>query len=241
MRLSELPVLRIFARWFHSASYAIDGILHAARHQMHIKFHMLAAFAILLFCFVIGIDRYEFIAITMVTILVITAEMFNSSLEAIVDMKTPEKNESARIAKDIAAGAVLISVVGALIVGYLVLWPYLIRLVAEGFWVSRHEPENIAVLSFIIVMLLVILIKTYLGKGSSLRGGFPSGHAAFFFSASVSVIHLEAGRLIVGAVFLLALAVSLSRVWQKIHSLLDVLAGAALGSLVTQLLFWIFL
>ncbi|MCK4943253.1 MAG: diacylglycerol kinase, partial [Candidatus Aminicenantes bacterium] len=124
MKLRELPVLKLLFHWIDSANAAAEGIIEATRTQRHVKFHLMVAFIVLFGCFLIGVEKFEFIAIALITLLVIVAEMFNSALEVVVDLKSPERNEKARIAKDIAAGAVLITAVGALIIGYLILWPY---------------------------------------------------------------------------------------------------------------------
>lgn len=241
MNWRKFPVVRGLLRWFESSSYAIEGILHATKSQRHIKFHLLSAFIVLFACFVIGVTKFEFIAISLVTLLVIAAEMFNSAIEAVVDAKTSEYQEWAKIAKDVSAGAVLVCAVGAVIVGYLVLWPYMIRLLQEGPWISKHEPENIAVLALIMVMVIVILMKAYLGKGEALRGGFPSGHAALAFSFFVSVTQITNITAIVILFLAAALVVTASRLFMKVHSFLEVLSGAIIGGTITYALFLIFL
>lgn len=240
MKLQDIPVIRIFSRWFESANSATEGILHAARTQPHIKFHLIASFVVLFFCFMIGVNKFEFITIALITMLVIVAEMFNSALESMVDLKSPETSEKARIAKDIAAGAVLICAVGAFIVGYLILWPYLMRIISEGFWITKHTPENIAVLAVIIIMLLVIMFKAYLGKGHPLKGGFPSGHAAIVFSIWISITYMSNNRIMIYSTLVLAVVFSLCRLHRRIHTILDVVFGIAIGSFITLLLFWIF-
>ena len=241
MNWRELPFIRGVLRWSGSAGYAIEGILHATKSQRHIKFHLLSAFIVLFACFIIGVTKFEFIAISLVTLLVIAAEMFNSAIEAVVDAKTAEYNDWARIAKDVSAGAVLVCAVGAAIVGYLVLWPYVIRLLKEGPWVSKHDPENIAVLALIMVMVMVILLKAYSGKGQALRGGFPSGHAALSFSVFVSVTQITDISIIIVLFFVAAAAVTISRFFMKVHTFLEVSSGVVIGSAITYLLFFIFL
>jgi diacylglycerol kinase (ATP) len=240
MKIRDIPVIRIFVRWIDSANFAVEGILQAARTQRHFKFHLMVAFFVLFGCFMLGVEKHEFIAITLVTFLVIAAELLNSALETIVDLKVGENNDTARIAKDMAAGAVLVCATGALVVGYLILWPYFIRIIREGFWIAKHYPENIAVLAVIVVMLLVIMAKAYFGKGHPLRGGFPSGHSAIVFSLWISVTYLSSYRPLIFGSLALAIIISLSRLQRKIHSIIDISFGALTGSLVTLLLFWIF-
>lgn len=238
--LSHWPVICIFSRWFAAANNAIEGILLAAKTQRHLKFHLLAAFSVLLSCFVIGLDKVEFAIIALITIMVIVAEMFNSALEAVVDLTTQETKTSARTAKDIAAGAVLISAIGALVIGYLILGPHLARIWLGLYHVPQHTAGNIAVLAIIMIMLIVILIKAYSGAGHPLRGGFPSGHSASAFSLWISFIHVTANFWLIGLGLLAAIFVAASRLRFKIHTFRDILFGAVLGSAITLILFTVF-
>lgn len=238
--MKNIPPFKQFIQWFEASNNAIEGILTATKYQKHIKFHLFAAFFILFFCFMIGIEKGEFISITIIILLVIISEMFNSSIEAIVDSKTEEKREWARIAKDIAAGAVLVSSIGALIVGYLILWPYILDMFTFGFQITKHQPENIAVLALTMVMLLIIGIKAYFGGGQPLRGGFPSGHSALSFSLWISIVKATHYPMVIYIGLALALLVSFHRLIRKVHSFWDILIGAILGSTLTIFLFWIF-
>jgi diacylglycerol kinase (ATP) len=240
INFSHWPVMRIFSRWFAAANNAIEGILHAAKTQRHLKFHLLAAFSVLLCCFVIGLDKYEFAVIALITILVIVAEMFNSALEAVVDLTTQEFKALARTAKDVSAGAVLISAIGALVIGYMILGPHLLK-ICQGFYrVPRHASGNIAVLALIMIMLIVILIKAYCGASHPLRGGFPSGHTASAFSLWISLMQVTASPWLIGLGLLGAISVAASRLRSKIHTFRDVFFGALLGSAITLILFKVF-
>ncbi len=239
-KISQWPFFRIFSRWFDAADNAINGILQATRTQRHLKFHLLAAFSVLLFSFAVGMDKYEFAVIALITLVVIVAEMFNSALEAAVDLAAPEFRELARTAKDVAAGAVLISAVGALVIGYLILGPHIAGIFSGKYRVPRHTAGNIAVLSVIMIMLAVILIKAHFGRGHPLRGGFPSGHTAAAFSLWVSLLHVTADPWLIGLGFLGAVLVAASRLRLRIHSGRDVFFGALLGSAVTLVLFQVF-
>jgi diacylglycerol kinase (ATP) len=240
VHLSQLPVIRILSRWFDAANNATEGILHAVRTERHLQFHLLAAFAVLLGCFVIGLDKYEFAVIALITIVVIVAELFNSAMEAVVDLTTREYKPLARTAKDVSAGAVLISAIGALVIGYLILGPHLVH-IWQGFYrVPRHTAANIAVLALIMIMLLVILIKAHGGVGHPLRGGFPSGHTASAFSLWISLVHVTVNPWLVGLGLLGAVVVAASRLRMKIHTCRDIFYGALLGAAVTLILFTVF-
>jgi diacylglycerol kinase (ATP) len=87
----------------------------------------------------------------------------------------------------------LITAFGAAVLGYIILFPYLKSFFAEGFIIARHSDEEIALMAFILVMILVIITKSHFGKGHPLQGGMPSGHSALAFSVWVSITYLTAG------------------------------------------------
>lgn len=228
-------------RWIKSANFAIEGILHGAKTERHLRYHLYAAAAVLLLSYVIGVSKQDFLVISLVTIMVLLAELLNTSIEAVTDLLSPERSEKARIAKDVAAGAVLITALGAAIVGYIILIPYLRRWFQEGFYIARHSGEEISIIALVLVLILVVITKAYMGRGSPLRGGLPSGHAALAFSIWVIVTFTTGSFISSILCFVLASAVAASRVVQKIHSIWEVILGGLMGTTVTYLLFKVFM
>ena len=228
-------------KWIKSADFAIEGILHAARTQRHLRYHFYCAAAVLLVSYIFGVSRTEFMIISLSVIAVLLSEMFNTAIEAIVDIISPNHSEKARIVKDIAAGAVLVTVFGAAVVGYIVLSPYIRDVFYKGLYIAKHSREEIAILSFIIVLILVVITKVYFGKGHPLRGGMPSGHAALAFSAWIAVTFIAANFTASLLSFILAVIIAQSRVTTKVHTWWEVFLGSLMGAVVTLLLFKIFL
>ncbi|MFN3395932.1 MAG: diacylglycerol kinase [Thermodesulfovibrionales bacterium] len=228
-------------RWIKSTNYAIEGILHSAKTERHLRYHLCAAASVLLISYIIGVSRQDFLIIALIAIMVILAELLNTSIEAVTDLLSPDKSEKARIAKDVAAGAVLITALGAAIVGYIILIPYFKRWFHEGFFIARHSGEEVSIIALILVLILVVITKAYMGKGSPLRGGLPSGHAALSFSIWVIVTFTTGSFISSILCFVLASAVAASRVVQKIHTIWEVILGGLMGAIVTYILFRIFM
>ncbi|MBS1114315.1 MAG: diacylglycerol kinase [Nitrospirae bacterium] len=227
-------------KWLKSANFAIEGILHGARTQRHVRYHFFSASFVLFLSYLLGITRIELVIISLAVILVISAEMMNSAFEAIVDLLSPEYSEKARVAKDIAAGAVLITAFGAAVLGYIILFPYLKSLFTEGFSIAKHSKEEVALIAVVLVMILVIITKSYFGKGHPLSGGMPSGHSALAFSVWVSVTYITGNFLVSLLCFILAVWIAQSRVAVKVHNPWEVILGALMGALFTFLLYFIF-
>ncbi len=224
-----------------SANYAIEGILHAARTQRHVRYHFYAAVLILLLSLILGVSRVEFIAIVIVAIVVLAVEMLNSAVEETVNILFREYDSKAKIIKDIAAGAVLITAIGASIAGYVVFFPYFQKIFHQGLTIAKHTGEDIAVISLIVVLIMVIITKTFFGRGLPLRGGMPSGHSAVAFSVWVAVSFLSGSFLPSFLILILAILIAQSRVSVGVHSPWEVILGALLGSTITFFFFKLFL
>jgi len=91
-------------RFVDSVNCAIEGIIHAARTQKHMRYHFLASLLLLLAVLFLKVSALEFTLLTISVCFVLFAELVNTSLEAIVDLISPDYHPLAKIAKDVAAG-----------------------------------------------------------------------------------------------------------------------------------------
>jgi diacylglycerol kinase (ATP) len=226
--------------WLKSADHAIEGILYGTKSQRHLQYHFLTAGLVIFASYILGLSKSEFIVVSLSVIIVIFAEMINSSIETIIDLLSPEYSEKARIAKDMAAGAVFITAFGAAIIGYIVFMPYIKSVIQTGLNIPKHAYEDIILISMILILIIVIIIKSYFGKGHPLSGGMPSGHAAIAFSIWVAVTYSTRNFIASLLCFILAVLIAQSRVLVKVHNQLEVIIGALLGSALTLLLFRLF-
>ena len=219
---------------------AVEGILHTAKTQRHLRYHLYAAASVLVVCYILGIGRTDFLIISIAVILVLLSEMMNTAVEYVVDMISPEYSEQARIAKDIGAGAVFITAFGAVVIGYIILFPYLEKVFETGLSVSKHSKEEVALISAILVLISIVVLKAYFGKGHPLRGGMPSGHAAIAFSFWIATTYVTESFNASLFSFTLAFLIAKSRIAVKAHSTLEVIVGAVIGAGITFLLFTVF-
>jgi len=230
----------LFRQWLQSANFAVEGILHAAKTQRHVRYHFFSAAAVLLLSYILGVSRIEFLIISLSVIVVLLAEMFNTAIESIVDIVSPGHSEKARIAKDISAVAVLLTAFGAVVIGYVILFPYLEDVFHRGLHVTKHSKEEIALIAFIIVLIVVVITKAYFGKGLPLRGGMPSGHAALAFSVWVAITYITENFIVSILCFVIAALIAHSRVATGAHTIWEVILGSLMGASVTFLLFRLF-
>ncbi len=117
-----------FKKQMRSFKFAWKGIMTCAGHEQNITFHLIVAILVVVAGFVFNITKAEWAAVVICIGMVITAELFNSSIERLVDMVSPQWQKIAGEVKDIAAGAVLVTAAAAAIVGIIVFLPYLLAI-----------------------------------------------------------------------------------------------------------------
>jgi len=108
-----------------SFKYAGEGIWSALRTEPNLKFHFLAALLVFLMGIYFHITRFEWITLIIMIGVVLSLELTNTAIETVVNSFTEDIHPAAKKAKDVAAGAVLISAVTAITVGILVFLPYI--------------------------------------------------------------------------------------------------------------------
>jgi diacylglycerol kinase (ATP) len=227
--------------WIQSANLAIEGIIYAVKTQRHMRYHLFAAVSVLILSLIVSVSRLEFIALALAIVIVLVAEMLNTAIEITVDMIAETYHPLAKIAKDIAAGVVLLASTGALTLAYLILYPALGRAIQRGIWrIPKAQSDVVAFVALVVVVISVIIIKALLGRGEPLRGGMPSGHAAVAFSIWTASVYLTKSPVVSIMILVLAVLVSRSRWSTGIHRPIEVAVGALLGAGITALFFWIF-
>lgn len=107
-------------------SYAFNGLRYAFSTQLNFKMHCIMTILVIGLCFYLEISAMEWLWIIAAIAIVFIAELFNTALEVLVDMVSPDYNPKAGIIKDISAAAVLLAAFMALLIGILILVPKLI-------------------------------------------------------------------------------------------------------------------
>ncbi len=106
-----------------SFKYAFEGIFTGIKEEQNIKIHIAIMILVIIFGIMLKISKAEWIICIILFGLVISMELINTAIENTVDLITKEKNEQAKIAKDVAAGAVLVSAIASAIIGLIIFVP----------------------------------------------------------------------------------------------------------------------
>jgi diacylglycerol kinase (ATP) len=223
-----------------SFNNAINGVIDTVRTQRNMKIHFLITLIVLIACFIFDVSKVEFLILVVTISLVISAELFNTSIEAAVDLTANYYHPLAKIAKNAAAGAVFITAVGAIVVGYIIFWEKLSNIsytVVDK--VKNSEPYTVLIV-LVIVSIVTIIAKAIYGEGTPLKGGMPSGHSALSFAMATIISLITEDPTVILVSYLMAFITAQSRVDSEVHTVWEVLVGAIFGILLTVLIFTVF-
>jgi len=222
-----------------SFNNAVNGIIYTLKTERNLKVHFTIAILVIIISLFFDFSRTEFLILCLTIAFVLMAEMFNTAVERVVDLITEDYHPLARLAKDIAAGGVLISAINSLIVGYLLFFNRLEPINNLVLFKIRSSPIHRTFIAMVLVIILTVILKAkfYKGRGTPFQGGRVSGHSALAFCIATIISFLGNNILITTLGFTIAILVAESRVEGKIHSPLEVIVGALLGIIIGVLIF----
>ncbi len=221
--------------------HAFEGLSHVMWTQRHVRVQLFMVMMVLLLCYTMKLDMTNVLLVLSGTAFVIMAELFNTAIEVVVNMITSTYHPLAKIAKDVAAAGVLVASIYATAVGLGVfLSPTMMEKYKKTIDFNGMDSGTLLVMIFVglaTLFILVPLAKIRVGHGTLLRGGAVSGHSAvaFFFAAAISVSS-NYNVIVTTLAFVLAILVAQSRVEGRIHTLREVLWGAAVALTLIALL-----
>jgi diacylglycerol kinase (ATP) len=232
---------RLRTTLFQSFNHAFQGLVYAVGYQRNMRIHLAVAVVVLVASIFFNLSKLELVAILVAITFVLAMELMNSAIEAVVDILTEDFHPRAKVAKDMAAGAVLVAAVNALAVAYLVLADHMVNVSLDLLTAIRRSPTHLTIVALAVVMVAVVALKATRGKGTPLSGGLPSGHAGLAFAGWAAVTFVvgetKEGLLVSFITLGIAALTAQSRVETGVHSFLEVVLGALLGVIVTTLIF----
>lgn len=113
-----------FRKFFKSFRYAFRGLKYALKNEQNFQFDVLIGIFVVVLMFLLPTRTLEKIALFIVIFAVLVMELVNTMFERVIDMLKPRIHPYAQLVKDVMAAAVLLTSVGAIVVGALIFWPY---------------------------------------------------------------------------------------------------------------------
>lgn len=155
--------------FFDSWKNAIEGIIYGATTQSNVKKQLVIISVFLIISLFFNLSKVEFICLIFACVLIIFAEMVNTAIETVVDLYVDVYHPKAKIAKDVAAGGVVITAVNAVIIAYFI---FVDKIGEQGISILKtviNSPAYLAFVSIALVIIVTIALKAARIKGKNLK------------------------------------------------------------------------
>lgn len=230
--------------FIEACNNAVNGIIYAATTQRNIKIQLVLAVIIMVLSLFYGLETTEFLCLVFAVFVVIFAELINTAIETVVDLFVDVYHPKAKIAKDVAAGAVVLSACNALIVGYFIFFKAAnLKALSDSIFNNMiKSPMHLAFVAVMLVVIAVVAIKASCLKtkkrGQLIKEGFvPSGQSAVAF-AVLTAIWLNSKDIVTFALALvLSILIAGNRVFYNARTKAEVIFGACMGVLIVLLVY----
>lgn len=146
-----------------SIDLAVDGIISALREERNFRIEIISAGAVVACGIILNLTRIELAILSLVIAVVLSAELFNTAIEKLLDMVNNNYDPKIKFIKDVSAGAVLLTAVFSVVVGYLIFYPHLETPFKSSIRLLRTIPYHLLVGGFILIILMVALLKGLYG------------------------------------------------------------------------------
>lgn len=220
---------------------ALNGIIYAITTQSNIKKQLIIAVVVMLVSLFFDLSKAEFLCLMFTVVLIIVAEMVNTAIETVVDLYTDLYHPKAKIAKDVAAGAVVITAINAIIVAYFLFFEKISTIGLKMVDEIANSPVHLAFVAVILTVIVIVTIKAAATKNHKVikQGFMPSGQTAVAFAA-LTIVWLTTRNVVIFTLSLvLALLVAINRYQTKAHTKMELIIGACIGILIVVLLYGI--
>ena len=219
---------------------AINGIIYATTTQGNIKKQLIIAVLVVIVSLFFELSKAEFLIFMFTIILILFAEMVNTAIETVVDLYTDLYHPKAKIAKDVAAGGVVITTINAVIVAYFLFFDKISNIGLQFIRNVANSPIHLAFTAIIIVIIgiLSLIAIATTNKHKLLNKKFmPSGHAALAFAANTIIWLVTDNVVILTLSLVMAILVSESRVESKTHRLSEVVFSSCVGIITVLVIY----
>lgn len=215
--------------WGDSFKNALSGIVYVIKAERNMKLHILAALVVALLSVSYKLDRIEALFVCLAIGSVIVCELFNTAIEVLVDLIVDSYNPRAKVIKDAAAGAVLVSAAVSAIVGYMIFIDKVSKDAERVLEFLKGFDVRVAVAALCIspVLFLVwgIAVKKEVTVKTAVDGGI-----AFLLSSTATAVLLLNGNIKTSILFSGIVAIIIfSRIKRGFKNIFELSAGAVIG------------
>ena len=221
---------------------AFNGIIYAITTQSNIKKQLIIAVIVVIISLFFNLNRAEFLCFMFTIVLIIFAEMVNTAIETVVDLYVDVYHPKAKIAKDVAAGGVVITSINAIIVAYFLFFDKIadigLAFIKNVTSTPVHLTFSIMIITIIAILALIAYAKTNKHKGLNEKM-VPSGHTAIGFAANTLIWLLTDNIVILILSLIMAILLAESRIAAKEHKLSEIIFSACFATIMVLALYGI--
>ena len=230
--------------FIEACNNAVNGIIYAATTQRNIRIQLVLAVIIMMLSLFYGINTTEFLCLVFAVFMVIFAEMINTAIETVVDLFVDVYHPKAKIAKDVAAGAVVLAACNALVVGYFIFFnKENIKAISDSIFNNMvKSPTHLAFVAILLVIIAVIAVKASCSRkkqrGELIKEGFvPSGQTAIAFAALTAIWINSRDIITFSLALVLSILIAGNRLYNNARTKAEVAFGACMGILIVILVY----
>lgn len=224
--------------FFEAWKNATNGIIYGTTTQANVRKQLVIIACVMVASLFFDLSKLEFIALIFAFLLIIFAEMINTAIETVVDLYTDLYHPKAKIAKDVAAGAVVIAALNALVITYFILFDKIGMAGTSIIKTVIHTPAYLAFVAIALAIIITVALKAAkIQNRKENKQLIVSGQSMIAFAA-VTAIWINTENIVIVALALtMAIIISLNRVDSNQRTKLEVVLGALIGILITLLVY----
>ena len=230
--------------FIEACNNAVNGIIYAATTQRNIRIQLVLAVIIMMLSLFYGLNTTEFLCLVFAVFMVIFAEMINTAIETVVDLFVDVYHPKAKIAKDVAAGAVVLAACNALVVGYFIFFnKENIKAISDSIFNNMvKSPTHLSFVAILLVIIAVIAVKASCSRkkqrGELIKEGFvPSGQTAIAFAALTAIWINSRDIITFSLALVLSVLIAGNRLYNNARTKAEVAFGACMGILIVILVY----
>ncbi len=233
----NLPKNRKNKTFFSAAKNALNGIIHAFKTERNLRIDYIIGLLVFVFSLFFDFTKTEYICLILTIGFVIFAEMINSTVEYIVDLITEEYNLKAKAAKDIAAGAVLVSSGISVIVAYFLFYDKISQASTRLLTAVLSSKTHILFTILFALVILTIILKGIFSKDRNYVKSFPSSRVSLSFALATYLFVITKSFIVGGVAMVLSILVSSMKHENDKVSLIHIILSAMLGVLIVVIVY----
>lgn len=224
--------------FFDACKNAVNGIIYGTTTQSNVKKQLVIIAFVMLISLFFNLSKVEFICLIFACVLIIFAEMINTAVETLVDLYVDVYHPKAKIAKDVAAGAVVITALNAVIIAYFLFFDKIGDMGNSIYQTVINSPTYLAFVVVILIIIVAVALKAAKIRGKRSNKELIVSCQSMLASAAVVATWIVTENLVaLSFAVILAIMICMNRVESKERTVLEVVLGVILGILITILMY----